>query len=64
MGRRWLGPKHAYRVSKNPLHYTSKIELTRACIRCERVLHLSAFLLHSGIEVGVCTECRGELNGR
>ena len=61
MGDRWLGPRHAIRVKKNPLHYTSKIEDCIECIRCERPLHKMAFVLPNGIYTGVCKECREEL---
>lgn len=61
MGDRWLGPRHAIRVKKNPLHYTTKIEVCKECIRCERPLHRMAFRLTDGTEVGVCQECREEL---
>jgi hypothetical protein len=57
MGRRWLGPKHAIKVRKNPLHYTTKIEDSKSCIRCRRWLHKSAYV-YAGQTVGVCAECR------
>jgi hypothetical protein len=58
MGKRWLGPRHAFRVKKNPLHYTTRIEDCEQCVRCERFLHRSAFELSTGFNVGVCRECR------
>jgi hypothetical protein len=61
MGDRWLGPRHAIRVKKNPLHYTTKIEDCIECIRCERWLHKMAYELPSGVRVRVCQECREEL---
>lgn len=60
MGRRWLGPKHAHKVSVNPLNFTWKIEDTKRCIRCERVLHKRAFE-YLGRVVGVCSGCRKDL---
>lgn len=61
MGDRWLGPRHAIRVKKNPLHYTTKIESCKVCIRCDRPLHKSAFVTAGGVETGICAECREEL---
>lgn len=60
MGQRWLGKKHAWKVKKNPLHYTTKIESCITCIRCQRPLHKMAFEV-SGVLTRVCQECRDEL---
>ena len=70
MGDRWLGERHAIRVKKNPLHYTTRVELMRECIRCQRHLHYSAFQLVTLQQDGnrattrICQECREDLVGR
>lgn len=61
MAKRWLGPKHAYKVKKNPLHYSWALESCLRCIRCELVLHKSAFAV-GDIYTHVCKECRDALS--
>ena len=60
MGKRWLGPKHAYKVSINPLNLTTDISEVRLCIRCERGSDIESFMVE-GLETQVCAGCRHEM---
>jgi len=63
--RRFMGKPHQPRVSKNPLHYTSKIERLQRCAGpCEKLLDKSAFVRPTGEQVVECPECLRDRLGR
>lgn len=60
--RRFMGKPHQVRVSKNPLHYTSKLESLRECWGCGELLHKDAFL-RNGVRLTRCPRCLKEMLG-
>lgn len=56
--RRFMGKPHQVRVSKNPLHYTSKLERLQRCAGpCKKLLDRFAFERPGGEKVDLCPEC-------
>jgi len=63
--RRFMGKPHQVRVSKNPLHYTSKLERLQECHGpCGQLLDRSAFVRPNGDRVTRCPECLAKTLGR
>jgi len=56
--RRFMGKPHQVRVSKNPLHYTSKLERLQRCTgECGELLDKCAFVRPNGDAVDLCPTC-------